>query len=133
MANEALCRVRLGPAFDVTVADGTGIEKGTVLKISAGDRVGAKSSADNDLFLGITLAEKIASDGRTHVPVTRHGIFDMTDSGAGITLGDVVMIKGANLVATLDEAGVTSMGQTVGIALEDIGASAVGQILVGGW
>lgn len=130
MTNEAVLKNRAGlRIFDVTVDDATGIEKGTILKMSAGDRVGAPSSADNDIFLGITMAEKIANDGRTSVPCARGGIWDIKDAGAGLALGEVVMIKGANLVATTDATS-TEMGQNVGVALEDIAASAVGEILV---
>lgn len=131
MTNEAVLRNRLGSVdFDVVVAEDAGLEKGTVLKLSA-DRTGAASSADNDLFLGITTREHEADTGKTRVSVNRGpAIWDMVDSGAGMTLGDICMIKGANLVATTD-ATATEQAQNVGLVLETATASETVQVFVG--
>ena len=125
MANEAILSTRLQDRLpECTVAAGVTIAKGTVLKLSD-PNTGSASSADNDLFLGIAAFEKDGSDTSTKLSYWTKGIFDMKDSGAGITAGDIVMIKGANLIATLDEAGVAGAAQGFGIALQTAAASEV--------
>ena len=115
MANEAILRNRTGLyTFDVTVDDSVAIEKGTIMQLSSDPRTATASSGDNEIFIGIAMHEKIADDGRTQLTVGRGGIWDIKDSSAGMTLGEICMIKGANLVATTD-APSTEMGQTVGL------------------
>ena len=130
MANEATLVVETGKPINFTVSDGTGIEKGTILKLTD-PTTGAASSADGDLFCGITLVEKVASDGQTRIPVSRHGVWDIKDSGAGITAGDPVKIAGANLVATADDDTVNNFSEVVGVALQTAAASEVIEVLVG--
>ena len=52
MANEAVLMFETHPAIPFTVADGAGIEKGTLLKMSDSMTVAA-TSADNDIFAGV--------------------------------------------------------------------------------
>lgn len=121
MANEAVLVYETELPIPMTCADGAGIEKGTVLKLSD-PRTVAASSADNDVFGGIAAEEKIASDGKTTIPVYFGGIFKMKDSGSGVTVGQDVVIKGANTVGTyttLDD----EKGYVVGKALETAAAS----------
>lgn len=122
MANEATCIYQIGPNVPMTVSDGAGIEKGTVLKLSD-PATGAASSADGDIFLGITMREKVANDGVTKVPVCRSGVFKMKDSGSGVTAGDPLKIDGANLVATADDASAAGIKEVIGMALETAAAS----------
>ena len=123
MANEAVLVQQLEDRFlEVTVADGATIEKGTILKLTD-PNTGAASSADGDIFLGITMVEKVANDGQTRIAVCRHGVFDIKDSGAGITAGDPVKISGANLIATADDATAAGLKEIVGIALQTAAAS----------
>lgn len=93
MVYEAALRDRLADPIDFTVADGTGIEKGTLLKLTD-PRTAIASSGANDAIAGIAAREKIASDGRTQLAVFRKGIFDMNASGA-ITVGQPVVSAGA--------------------------------------
>ena len=131
MANETILVQQLEDRLlEVTVANGAGIEKGTILKL-ADPNTGAACSADGDLFLGILADEKVASDGQTRMAVWRHGVFDIKDSGAGITAGDPVKINGANLIATADDDTVEGMTEVVGIALQTAAASEVIEVLVG--
>ena len=116
MANEAVLYIELEPPIAMTCADATGIEKGTVLKLSDPFTVAA-SSADNDIFAGIAAEEKIASDGRTKIAVYRRGIFKMVCSATASTVGLHQVIKGANTIGdytTLDD----EKGYVLGIALE---------------
>lgn len=131
MANEAVIIELLGNGGDpirVTVADGAGIAKGTLLKITD-PRTGAATSADNDAFIGIAAAEKVANDGSTTLAVYTHGIFDLKDSGAGITAGERVSMGGANLISKVAAADL--LFSDVGIALETASASEVIAVLVG--
>lgn len=122
MANEATLVVELEPPVSFTCADGTAIEKGTLVKITDPNTVAA-TTADGDAFIGVTAEEKIASDGRTKIGVWLRGIFKVTDSGGGVTAGQMLKINGANLVATTDEAGAGDRAEHCGKALESAAAS----------
>lgn len=130
MANEAKLKLRLEDPIDFIVADGTGIEKGTVCKLSD-PRTASASSASGDIFAGIAAREKIANDGRTRLALFRRGIFDMVDSGSGITAGDLVMIAGANTIKTWTS-GTDNEKLILGVALETAAAGETIEVLVGG-
>jgi len=126
MANEAVIVELLGnegDVIEVTVADGATIEKGTLLKLSD-PRTGAATSADGDILIGIAATEKVASDGQTTLGVYTNGIFDIKDSGAGITVGLPITVGGANLVKQV-AAGEAEGGTVCGYALETASASEV--------
>ena len=128
MADEAVIITLLGNAgdpMDIVVADGAAITKGTIMKLSADGNVCAASSADGDIFMGILTTDKVASDGQTHMSVYTNCIADIKDSGAGMTLGDLCKINGANLVATADDAGALGSREVVGKVLETTAASEV--------
>jgi len=74
-----------------TCADGTGIEKGAILKIADLNTVSV-AGTDNDAVIGIAAEEKIASDGKTKIGVYLSGIFKGTAGVAGCTAGDYLII-----------------------------------------
>lgn len=116
MADEAILIYEVEPPIPMTVANATGINKGTVLKLSDPNTVAA-SSADNDIAAGIAAEEKIASDGKTKIGVYKRGIFKMVVSATASTVGLNQVIKGANTVGdytTLDD----EKGYVIGKALE---------------
>src|SRR3990167_4357776 len=116
MANEAVLVIEQTAPIAMTVADGAGIEKGTVLKLSDPFTVAA-ATADNDVFAGIAAEEKIASDGKTKIGVYRRGIFRMVCSSTASTVGLHQVIKGTNTIGdytTLDD----EKGYVLGRALE---------------
>ncbi len=120
MANEAVIIELLGNAGEpvrYAVADGTGIEKGTLMYLS-GDRTISASSAEGQAFVGIAVSEKVANDGQTSLAVYTKGLFDLTATTATITLGNAVKLGGANLIAAADEAGAQDLAEIVGIAQE---------------
>lgn len=116
--------------LELTVADGEGIEYGTLLKLSD-PSTAAASSADGDFFAGILLKEKVASDGQTRVAVSRHGVWDVYTGAATITAGDMVKIAGANIVATADDDQVEHHSEVVGLALQSGAVNEKIEILVG--
>lgn len=124
MANEAVI-INLGPnggrVMRFTCADGTGIAKGTILKL-ADPRTVAAATADNDVFAGIAAEEKVASDGQTSIGVYTEGIFDLYVSNSTIPVGSQVSINGANDIKVFT-AGDYEDGVAFGKALE---ASAAG-------
>ena len=131
MANEAVIIELLGDGgvpVRYTVADGTTIEKGTLLKITD-PRTAAATSADNDAFAGIAAAEKVASDGAVTIAAYTHGIFDLKATSAAITAGERVSIGGTNLVSKVAAADL--LFADVGIALETASADEVIAVLVG--
>jgi hypothetical protein len=130
MADEAVIIELLGNGGDpvrYTCADAA-IPKGTLLKITD-PRTAAATAADNDPFAGIAAFEKVSGDGATTITAYTHGIFDLTDSGAGVTAGERVSIKSANKFAKV--AGADQLFADVGIALETAGAGEVIAVLIG--
>ena len=112
MANEAILVFETEKPIPFTCADGTGIEKGAILKIADPFTV-SLSTAASEAVGGICTEEKIASDGKVKVGVFRGGIFKVVASG-NISVGKAVSCSGNNLVQTPavnDEA-------VLGIALE---------------
>ena len=96
MANEATC-IETPTRFAVyTVADGTAIPIGTLLKVTSSCTAIA-TSADNDPVCGIAWEEKTASDGITRITVAQNGKWNMY-GGAAITVGERVSCGGANTV-----------------------------------
>lgn len=131
MANEAVC-IEAPESHEIrryTVADGTGIAKGTLLKL-ADPNTASATSADNDPFAGIALEEKTANDGITEISAAVGGIWDLKDSGAGITAGAIVNIGGANVIIASAAADLLT-GSVVGKALETAGAAEVIRVAVG--
>lgn len=132
MANEAVIVELLGDGGDpvrYTVADGTGIEKGTLMYLS-GDRTISATAADGNRFVGIAAAEKVANDGSTTLAVYTFGIFDLTCSANGATLGAMLKVAGANTVEDSDEAGAQCAAEYVGRALEAGGNAEVINVMV---
>ena len=116
MTGEAILRDDLGEnPIDFTVADGTGIPKGTLLKLTD-PRTAIAASGGGDMIAGIAAVEKVASDGQTRISVWRKGVFDMLSDGT-IAIGGPVMADGTdNQVITSTTA--TSGAKTLGTALE---------------
>lgn len=120
--------------LEVSMADGSAgdlVLKGTILALSDAN-VGAASSADNDLFLGILLEDNVGADGQTRYAVSRKGVWDIKDSGTGTGVGIAVMIKGANVFA-ISDATSQEMGQLMGMTLQTAAGSEVVEVLVGAW
>ena len=82
-------------AIPFICANGTGIEQGTLLKLSDPFTVSA-ATAVNDKVGGIAAAEKIANDGLTTIPTYRSGIFRGTADGP-ITVNDALVFSGNKL------------------------------------
>lgn len=132
MANEAVIIELLGEpkghAIRFTIADGTGIAKGTLLKLTD-PRSAIATSADNDPFAGVAAEQKTASDGVTNIGAFSFGIFDLKATAATIAVGERVSIGGTNLISKV--AATDLLFSDVGIALEAFSASEVGAVLIG--
>jgi len=129
MANEAVLITETELPISVTVANGAGIEKGTILEMTD-PRTGAANDGTGDIVIGIAAQEKVASDGKTTLACYQGGIFDLTCSaGAGVTLGAHVATSGANLIRDATEAEIAA-GKSLGIALETGSADEVVQVKV---
>ena len=89
MALEWTIDTELEPAVFFTVADGTGIEKGSLLKLTDPMTV-IINSGDIDQIIGVAAEEKVSGDGKTTLGVYMRGIFICT-AGASITVGDLLM------------------------------------------
>lgn len=131
MADEAVIIELLGNGGDpirFTIADGTAgtdIAKGTLMYLS-GDRTISAHSGQGQDFVGILAHEKVGGDGSTTASVYTNGIFDLTDSGSGITLGDQCKLAAtANEISTADDNTAQQSPEFVGIALETASANEV--------
>lgn len=102
----------------MTCANGTGIEKGTLLKLSDPFTVAA-STGDTDVIAGVAKSEKIASDGKTKIDVYRGGIFRAT-CGGNCTVGKTLMSYSATGDANdvIDGTNAALYSKCLGIALE---------------
>lgn len=117
MANEHEILFELEPAIPFTVANGTGIEKGAVLK-GTDPMTAIITSAANDPVVGIARGEKVASDGLTKVAVTRRAIVRGTCSGS-VTMGDPLVTDAVvNMLKTAPLPSTVSMMHIVGRSLE---------------
>ncbi len=130
MADEAVIIELIGDGRPVrfTVADGTGIEKGTICKMT--DPRTAIISDDQGSFAGIAAAEKVASDGQTTLALYTEGIFDLKTDTSTPGVGTLVVTDGANLVKARD-AGDALLGDNVGKALETAASGEVIAVAVG--
>ena len=116
MANEAILMVETHLPIQFTVADGVGIEKGAILKMTD-PMTAAISDGDGDIIAGIAAAEKIANDGNTTLAVYRGGVFKVL-AGAAITIGVALDTHSATGAAN-EVAPIAVNGENVlGIALE---------------
>lgn len=130
MANEVIIRDNLNAvAVDFTVADGTGVEKGAILKLTD-PRTAIITSAAGDKLAGIAAREKVASDGRTRLSVYRNNlIVDAVASGA-ITVGDAVISAGAPANQVKKASAADSGCAILGYALETATDQEVIQVMV---
>jgi len=115
MANELTLVFEISRPIPMTCADGTGIEKGAILKL-ADPMTASAAAALNDIVGGVCAEEKIASDGKVKVGVYRRGIFKATASGS-ITVGDPLVVSGPTANNLIQTAGVNAE-QIIGISLE---------------
>lgn len=133
MANEADVVNLDSDIHYFTVADGTAIQKGTIMVISADPRTIIAHSAANEIFVGVAVEDKVAGDGQTRIGVRTRGIFDMVASAA-ITLGRPVALSGtANQIRDAGASlSLTDLNAVFGRCLETASASEKVNVIVGG-
>ena len=115
-------------AKQYTVAAGTSISKGDLLKLSA-DNTAAAADGDGDPTAGIAAADKDGSDSSTKLGVYTPGQgnkFDLTVAASSVTLGHKVVISGANLIRDAVQADLLT-GAVIGEAQE---AGDPGEVIV---
>ena len=117
MALETTLVFELSKPVPFTCADGTGIEKGSFLKIADPFTV-SQAGTDDDAVIGIAAEEKVASDGKVKIGVYMSGIFKGTIGAGGCTAGDALICDSStgddNEMATAD----VNSEHIIGIALE---------------
>jgi hypothetical protein len=90
MALETTLVFETSKPIPFTCADGTGIEKGALLKIADPFTV-SLTAGDTDAIVGIAAEEKIASDGKVKIGVYTTGIFKGYAGAAGVTAGMAII------------------------------------------
>ena len=111
-----------------TVADGTGIPKGTLLQLATPETATAATS-DNDIVGGIAWMEKVAHDGSTEIVAALDGVWGITTTAAAVTIGSFVGIGGTNEIKVFT-AGDNELGYCIGRALETCAAAVVLKVRV---
>ena len=132
MANEAIIVELLGNQGDpirYTVADGTGIEKGTVMELTSPRTVKLASAVDTPL-VGIAAAEKVANDGQTSIAVYTNGIFQLKCATTQCEIGDGVSLAAADNTIALSTTLDVEKGWALGYALEQIGVGSTGMVRI---
>lgn len=117
MADEAVLLFETGEPIPFTVADGTGIEKGTILQLTDLMTASAADGTTGDPVAGIAKNEKIASDGNVKLAVYRQGIFKLTASGS-ISAGDPLCTADGAAAPNRVEKAATNEEDLLGTALE---------------
>ena len=120
MANEAVLIVETERPVNFTCADGAGIEKGAILKMTD-PMTAVLADGDGDIVAGIAAEEKIASDGKTKIAVFRAGIFRVLAGAAGITVGLALDTHASTGAANEVAAAPAGAGHSLGYALETAG------------
>lgn len=123
MANEAVCIETPTEFARYTVASGTAITRGTLMKLTD-PHTAIATSASGDAFAGIAWDSKTATDGITSINVAKNGVWDLKDSGTGFNAGATVCVGGANLIRVAAAADLLT-GSVVGKAEETASASEV--------
>ena len=111
-----------------TVSNLVAIPKGTILKLS-GDNT-AIASAAADVFAGIAVEEKTASDGIVEISAAIDGVWDIETAATTITLGGIVSLSGLNVIKQATEAEMVT-GAAFGKALETASVSEVIRVRLG--
>lgn len=122
MSDEAVCIETPSRFGRFIIAAGAVLPFGTVVKLSADNTVIASDSADDPIEGIVWERASTATSTHTEITVALDGVWDMKDSGAGVTRGIAVAIGGANLIITADSADFVS-GSFIGYPEETVGAS----------
>ena len=128
MANEAVLIHEMDLPIPMTCADGTGIEKGALLKIADPFTVSLANGAA-DIIAGIAAEEKIASDGKVKIGVYMRGIFSMKSDGT-IAVGAGVIADGSNANEVITATAAADAAAVFGIALETMADGDTGLVYV---
>jgi len=126
MANEAVIIELMngGRPIRFTCADGTGIEKGTLMELTDPRTVIANTNITAPL-VGVAAEEKVANDGQTSISVYTDGIFDvLTDAGSDNIGAMLSNTDTENTVGTAVAAHLLD-GSVLGKALEAAGNAEV--------
>jgi len=119
-----------GDPVEYTVAAGTAIPKGTLMKISSSPQTAAAATADGDFFAGIAATEKTTTDGVTKMSCITHCIAEMTAGVGATTFGQPQKISAANAVIDADDDTVAKAAEVVGLSLETVADGDAGAVLV---
>ncbi len=130
MANEAVPVEGPYEVHDFTVANATAIVQYSLMKLSD-PRTAALGTANGDIFAGIAMSEKAASDGAVNMGMCTKGIFKLTaGTTTEIPAGTIVSFCGENIIKIATEAEIAA-GKAIGKAMETIASGTTGEVIVG--
>ena len=93
---ELLGMDKAGDVIQYNCANGTAIAKLDLLQLT--DNRTVLASANGKPCAGIAASEKVASDGQITIGCYTNGIFDLTDTAVGGTVGVNVVLGGVNVI-----------------------------------
>ena len=117
MANETTLVFETELPIPMTCADGTGIEKGAILKMTDLMTV-ALADGNGDIVAGIAAEEKIADDGKVKIGVYRGGIFKGFAGTGGVTVGLAIDTDASTSNSNELANAPATTGNYIGIAFE---------------
>ncbi len=119
---------RDGEPVTFTIADGSSVSKGDVLKLSDPATVTRFTAAIiPQAVAGIAAEEHVANQGVITIPVWQNGIFKVTASGA-LVAGQLVTGAELNKVQASGALTVAASGAILGKLYEDIAAEGTGEV-----
>ena len=138
MANEAVQIVAPTKIYSGTIANGTAITKYTLMALSADpNTITANAGGGGQIFSGIAMEDKVASDGKVRMSLAQDGVFDLKlDTNSTCTYGDILILSGTNTVASAKHwagtaAALYLSGMAVGMARETGSAAEVVAVDIG--
>ena len=134
MTNEAVCIESPTRYARYKVPDNIGIAKGTLLQMSGVELyvLASDASTTGQVFAGVAIEEKTASDGVTEIGAALDGVWDLVQHAStnGVSGGSIVAMSGANFVRLAVEADFP-LGTIVGKQLEHSSPSEAARVRVG--
>lgn len=128
MANEAVCIETPSRFARYTIAAGSVLPVGTIMKLATDPNTIEASDSADDSFAGIVWElASTATTTFTEITVALDGVWDVKATAAGQTIGTLVALGGANLSITADSADILN-GAIMGYVEETVSSSEVARL-----
>ena len=117
-------RLAPGDRFTLALASGEKVAGGQLVELT-GDFECQEAGDESEVCVGVALHDADADGEFKKVSVAAEGVWNLKDSGSGVSAGETVVCAASGEIKALDG---DDFNQAVGIALADIGAGATGPV-----